>query len=227
MAQRSTAVIFDLDGTLVDSEPNYFEATRRLLAEHGIADFGWAEHARHIGISTRQTLVDLTEEYQLTEDLDRLLARKNELYLELARAHTEAFPQMRQLVALLAGAGVTMAVASGSSHVAIETALRSTGLTENFALLLSADEAGRSKPEPDVFVEAARRLGTHPHDCVVLEDSGPGIEAAAAAGCRCVAVPYPAGGGPRQEVLNQAGLVFADGPESFDPQRALDWITAG
>ncbi|AZS75514.1 hypothetical protein DDE74_35600 [Streptomyces lydicus] len=84
-------VIFDLDGTLVDSEPNYYEAGRRLLADHGVPGFSWEHHTRFIGIGTRETLETLRREFGLNAPVEELLASKNRAYLELARAHTPAF----------------------------------------------------------------------------------------------------------------------------------------
>lgn len=109
------SVIFDLDGTLVDSEPNYFEAGRQTLAGQGVTDFTWADHERYVGVSTRETLALWRERYGLTAPLDDLLAEKNHRYLELARASTHVYPEMRGFVELLAAEGVPMAVASGSS----------------------------------------------------------------------------------------------------------------
>lgn len=79
------SVIFDLDGTLVDSEPNYYEAGRRVLARHGVPDFTWEHHARYIGISTRETLTALRAEYGIETPVDELLACQDALYLDLAR----------------------------------------------------------------------------------------------------------------------------------------------
>lgn len=87
----STSVIFDLDGTLVNSEPNYYEASRRTLAEHGVTGFSWADHERYVGISTRETVVSWTERYGLDAPVEAVLADKNRHYLELAHAGTEAY----------------------------------------------------------------------------------------------------------------------------------------
>ncbi|GAB2825195.1 HAD family hydrolase [Streptomyces daliensis] len=218
------AVIFDLDGTLVDSEPNYYEAGRRVLARHGVNGFTWEDHTRFIGIGTRETLATLREEHGIDAPVDTLLAEKNHAYLELARAGTEVFPGMRELVGLLHTAGHPMAVASGSSRAAIEAVLAGTGLDALLTVHVSAEEVGRGKPEPDVFLEAARRLGARPADCVTLEDAPPGAEAARRAGMRCVAVPYV-----RDTVddpaFASAGLLFPGGQGEFDARRAYDWIT--
>lgn len=126
---------------------------------------------------------------------------------------------MRALVGRLHGDGVPMAVASGSSRAAIEATLAVTGLDAYLPLYVSADEVAHGKPEPDVFLEAARRLGVAPESCVVLEDAVPGIRAARAAGMRCVAVPDHRaaggrdgvrGGGPA--VPGRAGGVHRLGP---------------
>lgn len=219
----STSVIFDLDGTLVDSEPNYFEAGRQTLAEQGITDFTWAEHERYVGISTRETLALWKERYGLRAPLDVLLDDKNRRYLELARASTHVYPQMRKFVELLADEGVPMAVASGSSPAAIKAILTGSGLAAHLTTVVSADEVAHGKPAPDVFLEAARRLGADPADCVVLEDAAPGAAAAHAAGMRCIAIPYVAAQAD-DPAFATAGLLLRGGQGAFTAQAAYDWL---
>ncbi|WP_405889104.1 HAD family phosphatase [Streptomyces sp. NBC_01136] len=219
----STSVIFDLDGTLVDSEPNYFEAGRQTLAEQGITDFTWAEHERYVGISTRETLALWKERYALRAPLDVLLADKNRRYLELARAATPVYPEMRKFVELLAGEDVPLAVASGSSPAAIEAILTGSGLAARLTTVVSADEVAHGKPAPDVFLEAARRLGADPADCVVLEDAAPGAAAAHAAGMRCIAIPYVAAQAD-DPAFATAGLLLRGGQDEFTAQAAYDWL---
>ncbi|MFD8734902.1 HAD family hydrolase [Streptomyces sp. NPDC059618] len=221
-----TSVIFDLDGTLVDSEPNYFEAARRTLAGQGVGDFTWADHETYVGISTRETVALWKERYGLTAPLEALLAETNRSYLELARASTRVYPEMRAFVHLLAAAGVPMAVASGSSREAIEAILSGTGLASRLTTVVSADEVAHGKPAPDVFLEAARRLGADPADCVVLEDAVPGAAAAHAAGMRCLAVPYL----PAQAddpAFSRAELLVRGGQDEFTARAAYDWLAGG
>jgi HAD superfamily hydrolase (TIGR01509 family) len=218
-----TAVIFDLDGTLVDSEPNYYEAGRRTLAEHGVPDFTWTDHERYVGISTRETVTRWKSLYGLRASVPELLADKNRRYLELARTATRAYPEMRKFVELLAGEGVPMAVASGSSPEAIDAILAGTGLDAYLRTTVSADEVAHGKPAPDVFLEAARRLGAAPADCVVLEDATPGAAAAHAAGMRCIAVPYVAAQADAPE-FTRADLLFRGGQEEFTARAAMDWL---
>nr|EIF88313.1 HAD-superfamily hydrolase [Streptomyces tsukubensis NRRL18488] len=220
---RTPSVIFDLDGTLVDSEPNYYEAGRRLLAEYGVTDFGWERHTDFIGISTRETLAALREEHGLSASLDELLAGKNRHYLELAGASTAVFPQMREFVELLRERGVPMAVASGSSPESIAAVLSGTGLDVFFPTVVSAEEVPRGKPAPDVFLEAARQLGAVPGDCVVLEDAPPGAAAARAAGMRCIAIPYAAATAD-DPAFAAADLLYAGGQEEFTARAACDWL---
>ncbi|MER5553651.1 HAD family phosphatase [Streptomyces sp. NPDC002793] len=219
-------VLFDLDGTLVDSEPNYYEAGRRLLARYGVRDFSWENHTRFIGIGTRETLTVLREEYGIEAPVDELLAGKNALYLELAGASTTAFPEMRTLVEQLYEKRVPMAVASGSSRAAIAATLAVTRLDTYLPLFVSAEEVAHGKPEPDVFLEAARRLGVTPDSCVVLEDAVPGVRAAHAAGMRCVAVP-DAAATVDGEAFGKAELLFPGGQAEFTAAAVLDWLATG
>jgi HAD superfamily hydrolase (TIGR01509 family) len=217
------SVIFDLDGTLVDSEPNYYEAGRQTLAEHGVPDFTWTDHERYVGISTQETVSRWKSLYGLRASVPELLADKNRRYLELARSATRAYPEMRKFVELLAGEGVPMAVASGSSPEAIDAILAGTGLDAYLRTAVSADEVAHGKPAPDVFLEAARRLGADPADCVVLEDAAPGAAAAHAAGMRCIAIPYVAAQADAPE-FTRAGLLLRGGQEEFTARAAHDWL---
>ncbi|MEU6918621.1 HAD family hydrolase [Streptomyces olindensis] len=217
------SVIFDLDGTLVDSEPNYYEAGRQTLAEHGVPDFSWADHERYVGISTQETVADWKDRYGLRASVEELFTTKNRLYLQLARTATRAYPEMRAFVELLAAEGVPMAVASGSSPEAIEAVLSGTGLAAHLRTVVSADEVAHGKPAPDVFLEAARRLGSDPADCVVLEDAAPGAAAAHAAGMRCIAIPYVPAQADAPEFAT-AGLLLRGGQAEFTARTAYDWL---
>jgi len=217
------SVIFDLDGTLVDSEPNYYEAGRQTLAAHGVPDFTWADHERYVGISTQETVTRWKSLYGLRASVAELLADKNRRYLALARTATRVYPEMRAFVELLAAEGVPMAVASGSSAAAIDAILAGTGLDAYLRTTVSADEVDRGKPAPDVFLEAARRLGAEPAHCVVLEDAAPGAAAAHAAGMRCIAIPYLAAQADAPEFA-RAGLLLRGGQEEFTARAAHDWL---
>lgn len=219
-----SAVIFDLDGTLVDSERNYYAAGRQVLERYGVRDFTWEAHTEFIGIGTRETLEILRKRYGIAAPVDELLAAKNAAYLELARTSAEAYPEMRKFAEMLSGAGHRLAVASGSSRTAIEAVLPGAGLGSLFPTLVSAEEVGHGKPAPDVFLEAARLLGAPPAECVVIEDAPPGAEAARRAGMRCVGVPYLPEQAQDPEMAG-VGLLFAGGQSTFDAQRAYDWIT--
>ncbi|MCT2591398.1 HAD family phosphatase [Streptomyces sp. N2-109] len=219
-------VIFDLDGTLVDSEPHYYEAGRRVLAEYGVPGFSWREHTEFIGVGTRETLSTLRDRYGIDAPVDELLERKNRVYLELARTATEVFPQMRKLVELLHASGHPMAVASGSSRSAIAAVLGGTGLDTALTRWVSAEEVRHGKPAPDVYLAAAGMLAADPRECVALEDAAPGAEAARRAGMRCVAVPYvPESAG--DPAFAGAGLLFPGGQQDFDARRTYDWIRSG
>ncbi|MFE1950464.1 HAD family hydrolase [Streptomyces sp. NPDC059524] len=219
----TTAVVFDLDGTLVDSEPNYFRAALGTLARYGVTDFTWADHEKYVGISTLETIGIWKRRYGIAAPADELLDDMNSRYLELARAETHVFPQMRLFLEHLHAEGVPMIVASGSSPEAIEAILAGTGLTGQLSRYVSADEVEHGKPAPDVFLEAARRLGVAPRHCVVLEDAAPGAAAAHAAGMRCIAVPYVAAqaGDP---AFTTVDLLFKGGQEEFTARAACEWL---
>ncbi|MGW0532285.1 HAD family hydrolase [Streptomyces sp. NPDC003032] len=221
----TTSVILDLDGTLVDSEPNYYEASRALLAEFTGREYTWADNEQYVGISSHETLARWRREYGIDASVAELLADLDRRYLELARADTRVYPEMRKLVEVLHEAGVPMAVASGSSRAAIEAILAGTGLDAQLTTFVSAEEVPRGKPAPDVFLAAAALLGADPADCVVFEDAAPGAAAARAAGMRYVAIPYVAAHADAPEFA-EAELLFRGGQAEFTARAALDILAS-
>ncbi|MEU6848204.1 HAD family phosphatase [Streptomyces sp. NPDC046716] len=218
-----TAVVFDLDGTLVDSEPNYYRATLGTLARYGITDYTWADNEAYVGISTLETIGLWKRRYGIEAAASDMLDDLNARYLDLARADTHVFPQMRLFVERLHAASVPMIVASGSSPEAIDAILTGTGLAAHLSHYVSADEVPHGKPAPDVFLEAARRLDVAPACCVVLEDAAPGARAAHAAGMRCIALPYVAAQAD-DPAFTAADLLFKGGQEEFTARAAYDWL---
>ncbi len=218
------AAIFDLDGTLVDSERNYYEADRLLLADYGVRLTPEMKR-RYVGGGILDMARDIRVRFGIGESAEVLAERKMATYRKLAGEHTPVFPEMRTCAEKLAARGMPLAVASGSPIDVVTTVLEANRLDRLFAVVLSTDEAGRPKPAPAVFVEAARRLGVEPDRCVVFEDSAPGVEAALRGGMRCVAIPS-APEPPLDSRFEMADLLFADGMPSFDAESVLSWMDA-
>jgi HAD superfamily hydrolase (TIGR01509 family) len=218
------AVIFDVDGTLVDSEENYYLADRALLARHGIP-FSREDKARYVGGGNRDMMADLKVRFSLPEPVDALVALKNALYLELAERATPVFPEMRRFLAGVRARGLPVAAASGSSPEVLRRILAATGLDRELPVVVSAEEVPRGKPAPDVFLEAARRLGVPAHACLVVEDARHGVEAAKRAFMPCVAIPFLAAP-PLDPRFGLADLLFREGMAAFDADRALAWLDA-
>lgn len=207
------AVIFDLDGTLIDSEGNYSRSDGLLLAEYGI-DFDERLRRDMIGRGSDEFLRILRETFGIAENPASIMARKNSYYLDIARENTRVFPEMLRLLEGLAGRNFPMAVASGSSRDIIREMLAICGIADYFPVALSSEETERGKPFPDVFLEAARRLCVPPGECLVVEDSPFGVEAALAAGMRVVAVPTITAP-PLHPMFRNAALLYPGGMAEF------------
>jgi len=217
-----SSVIFDLDGTLVDSEPNYRLSDERFLIDRGIElpENVWESF---VGIGSERMIERVQEEHGLQGDLQELLARKDAYYHEIARTGTELFPGTIPLLNGLAERDMPVAVATGSSSATMALILEVTGLEDYISLAVSSDEVPRSKPAPDVFLEAARRLGVPAQECLVLEDSLSGVQAAQAGGMRVVALPTVPAILDEPE-LREAEMVFPGGAGELDTEAVLRYI---
>lgn len=184
------AVIFDMDGVLTDSEPLINAAAIAMFRERGVlvqpADF----HP-FIGTGENRYIGGVAEKYGVDLDIEAAKKRTYEIYLDLLPERLRAFPGAVELVRQCRAAGLRVAVASSADRVKIEANLRQTGLPPgDWDAVVSAEDATHKKPAPDIFLAAARKLDLPPAVCVVIEDAVNGIQAAKAAGMRCVAVAH-------------------------------------
>ena len=182
------AVVFDMDGVLVDTEHLWDEVREALTEEWGGRYTPEAQEAM-MGMSSLEWSRYLHETVGLRES--PAVINEEVVRRMLARYETDlpVVPGAVEAVRRLDAAGLRLGVASSSNRELIDAVVRRLGLTDLFAVTVSSEEVPRGKPAPDVYLEAARRLGVRPAQCVAVEDSASGIRAAHAAGMRVVAYP--------------------------------------
>jgi HAD superfamily hydrolase (TIGR01509 family) len=183
------AVVFDLDGVLLDSEQLWNEAKQALVREAG---GHWRDDAPRamMGMSSHEWAVYIRDELHVDRpvaEINRDVVRRME---DLYRARLPLLPGAVDAVRALA-ARWPLGLASSSNREIIDLALALSGLASAFTVTVSSEEVERGKPAPDVYLAAARRLGVAPERCVAIEDSSNGLRAAAAAGMPVIAVPNP------------------------------------
>jgi HAD superfamily hydrolase (TIGR01509 family) len=186
------AVVFDLDGVLLDSEQVWDEVREQLARERGGR---WSESAQRdmMGMSSPEWSRYMHEQVGLPEPPEEINAEVVRRMLERYREHLPLLPGALDAVRRLA-ARWPLGLASSSNRPLIEAFLDAARVRELFAVTVSSEEVAAGKPAPDVFLEAARRLGVAPDRCAAVEDSTNGLRAAAAAGMLVLAVPnahYP------------------------------------
>ena len=184
------AVVFDCDGTLVDSMPAHFEAWCEALAIHG-ADGIFKEDVFFAmgGRPTLDIVVELNDEYGLKLDPAAVAFAKREAFLKrlgTVRLIDEGADFARSL-----RGKVPMAIATGGSRMVIEKTLQIVGISDWFDEVVTADDVAEGKPAPDIFLKAAKLLGVPAHKCLALEDAPAGILAAQRAGMQVIAIPTP------------------------------------
>ncbi|RMI09586.1 HAD family hydrolase [Cellulomonas triticagri] len=213
------AVLWDLDGVLVDTETVLFEAEREAFASHGVTITPEFKRA-FVGLGGDEVMAAMADALGVDVDLADLGRRKMAAYAA-GLPFLRGFAPTAALVRAFAAAGVPQVVASGSPREAIAAGLHVVGLDDVLTAHVSAAEVAAGKPAPDVFLEAARRVGVEPVDCLVVEDAVPGVLAAKAAGMRCLAIPSVVD--PLDERFERADLVVRGGMAAADPEVLLAW----
>ncbi len=182
------AVIFDMDGVLTDSEPLINEAAITMFRELGF-EVAPDDFLPFVGTGEDRYIGGVAEAHGVSLDLARAKRRTYQIYLELVPKKLRAFPGAVDKAREFRAAGLRIAVASSADRVKVEANLSQIGLPAGWwDAVVTAEAVSRRKPAPDLFLTAAHQLGFSPADCVVIEDAVNGIEAARAAGMRCVGV---------------------------------------
>ena len=200
--------LWDLDGTLVDTEANHYTAWRALVREHG-RDLSYEEFRPTFGLRNDDVLTRYLGFAGDAATLAALSERKEELFrASLRRDGVKTQPGALDLIAHLRALGARQAVASSAPPANITLIVRLLGLEGAFDAVVSGEEVARGKPAPDIFLRAAARIGLEPGRAVVLEDAPAGVAAGKAAGCKVIALVagFPA------EALSSANLVV----DTFD-----------
>ena len=208
------AVVFDLDGVIIDTEEVWEEVRRGYVAEYG-KQFLPDSQSRMMGMSTGEWSTHLSRDVGVPRTPEQVAS---DVLDRMAERYRESLPLIPGSVAAVRRLGerFTLALASSSARVLIDQVLATAGLTDAFRVTLSTEEVARGKPAPDVYLEVVSRLGLAPRVCAAVEDSSNGLRSAAAAGLAVVAVPhgvYP----PAADALERAVLVV-DNLDDLTPE---------
>ena len=181
------AVLWDVDGVIIDSAEQHRESWRKLAEENGFAysdERFWAT----FGMRNADVIPAMFGATFSPSAIDRLAERKEELYRELLSREATSLPGATDLMAALRGAGYRQALGSSAPRQNIELVVQLLDISRYLDAEVSGEEVARGKPAPDIYLEAAHRCGIIPAHCLVIEDAVAGIDAAHAASMRCLAV---------------------------------------
>jgi beta-phosphoglucomutase len=197
------ACIFDLDGVIVDTAHYHFMAWKRLASELGFT-LTEADNERLKGVSRMRSLEIVLEigKVSLNEhDKEKLANKKNAWFVDYLErmAPEEIFSGVKELLAQIKSKGIKVAVASSSKNA--NTVVQLLGIQRDFDVIVDGTMVVNTKPDPEIFLLTARKLGVDPKDCVVFEDAEAGVDAALAAGMKCVGVGS-------QDLLGRANKVI-------------------
>jgi len=187
-AMATSYCIFDMDGVLIDSGAHHRKAWQALLDELGIEPAQPEYWRLTIGRPAEEAVPLLLGEPVTGAVARRLALRKRELYAGFARRGTPAVPGIPAFVASLTARGVPRAIGTSASRHDVDSLLRDIGIRRHFDVIVTAEDVLFGKPDPAVYLEAARRLRADPGACLVFEDSLVGVEAARRAGMRAIGV---------------------------------------
>ncbi|MAM87250.1 MAG: hypothetical protein CME36_08080 [unclassified Hahellaceae] len=213
------AILFDHDGTLVNSEPIHFGIWSIILQRYGFTLTEQQYKARYAGIPTPANAIDLVQRFGINRSPEELAELKNAATREYLEQH--AFPLMpgvKDAISSFYSAGLKLAVVTGASANGVQKTLRANNFDRYFSAVVSGDDVLASKPAPDCYLLALQRLGVTAAECLAIEDTQHGLEAATKAGVNCVALPTEMS---KHHDFDLAVAVFSGMPEAIGYVRKL------
>ena len=201
------AVIFDMDGVIVDSEPIWIASKQQMLKENGV-EVPDSYHHRFFGTTLDYMWNAMKSEFDLPLTVEECIGRGEEIRRGMLKASPpKEIKGVKEFIQQLHQGGIPLAIASSSSKANIQQVTVELEIKEYFDVLVSSEECERSKPFPDVFLKAAEDLGVFPAECLIIEDAVNGVAAAKAAGSVCLGFANP--NFTRQD-LSLADGIFSD-----------------
>lgn len=207
--------IFDMDGLLFDTEKYYRDGWEQVAGEFGVTHN--PEFPKAVCGTSKESMFEVIRAYYPSVDAEEFVRRCLEVVEARMRVSIDEKPGLHEILSFFRENGVRMAIGSSSARHAIENNLRMTGITEYFGVIVSGQEIQRGKPDPEIFLRAAKGLGLAPEDCYVFEDAINGIRAGAAAGCAAVMIPDMTE--PTEEVYRIGAGVYGSLNEAADAIR--------
>lgn len=199
------AVIFDMDGVLIDSEPLHFEVDEMVL-KHLQIDKGKHYLERFVGYTNPAMWKIIKEENQLEQSIEGLIELQMRIKLDyLEKSNYVAIDGVLELLNKIQAKKIPLAIASSSPRIFIEAVIDKIQIARYFTTWISGEEVPESKPAPDVFLGAAAMLNVQPENCIVIEDSKSGTIAAKSAGMTCIGFQNPNSG---NQDLSEADFIF-------------------
>jgi HAD superfamily hydrolase (TIGR01509 family) len=186
--KKLESIIFDMDGVLVDSEPWHYEIESKLFEQLGL-DVPEDVHLTYVGTAADHLYSDLKKRYNLSLSVPELIEWDSEYRVKIFREmdNIKPNPGLIDLLEEIRSSGLKIGIATSSIYELVEIILEKCRINTYFDTITTTDQAGKSKPAPDVYLLAAKSLGVAPSNCLVFEDSFNGINAAKYAGMFCVA----------------------------------------
>lgn len=203
--------LFDMDGVLVNSEPVILKSSIEVLRRHGVNAVK-ADFQPFIGAGEDRFIGGVAQKHGLAYHVS-LKAEVYELYLTLVDEMLGLYPSTLPMLKKLKADGHTLALASSADQIKIDANLKTAKIDPQiFSAIISGDDVELKKPHPDIYLAAAKAIGAKPEDCIVVEDALNGIEAAHAAGMKCIAVTTSF----KREQLSDADFIIDDTSEITD-----------
>ena len=179
------AVIFDMDGLIIDSEPIHFEVDMQTMREFGV-NISKDELNKYVGTTNEYMLNDLINKYKIQKSIKEILEYKMELTIRrIKETKINAISGIPELLISLKHNNIKTAIGSSSPKELIITVIEKFQLGKYFDCIVSGDEVKEGKPKPDIYLEVSKRIGVNPEECIVIEDSRNGVLAAKNAGMKC------------------------------------------
>jgi HAD superfamily hydrolase (TIGR01509 family) len=197
-------LIFDNDGVIVDSEPLHHLAEKKTMAPYGV-DITKEEYTNYVGVGTRKMFADWIQKYHLPLKPENIIPYHDQNLIAIFQDLVEPTPGVVDFIKYLFQKKYPLAVASSSHRNLVHIGIKKHSLMQYFQTIITGDDVTRVKPEPDIFLLAATRLKISPTECLVIEDSSVGVQAAKAAGMFCAGYQNENSGA---QDLSKADIIF-------------------